>query len=186
MFTEDMASNDRSPIDFTTPLANSPPMRNIDFREIGESSRGAPENNQIMEMLLSMQKNMEERDKKWSLQQQFREETYEIELKRRDQQWEEELQRREEMFEAELRRKEHKWEEEMSKKEDQLKKIMEHKEEKFRKEMKERDRDLLKKLQLSHEAFYNNQFDRDSQLLALIKEEGCRARAEDKRAYQGV
>ena len=64
MFTEDVAADDRSPIDFTTPLASSPPMRNIDFRETGESSRRAPENNQIMEMLLSMQKDMEERDKK--------------------------------------------------------------------------------------------------------------------------
>ena len=163
MFKEDVAANDRSPIDFTTPLASSPPIRNRDFRETGESSRGALENNQIMEMLLSMQKGMEEIDKKWNLQQQFREETYEAELKRRDQQWEDELQRREEMFEAELRRKEKKWEEEMSKRE-------EHKEEKFRKEMEKRDRDLLKKLQLSHEAFYNNQFNRDSQLLELIKE----------------
>ena len=102
MFTEDVAANDRSPIDFTTPLASSPPMRDRYFRETGESSRGASENNQIMEMLLSMQKCMEERDKKWNLQQQFREETYEPELKRRDQQWEEELQRKEEMFEAEL------------------------------------------------------------------------------------
>ena len=91
MFIEDVAADDRSPTDFTNPLASSPPMRNMDFREPGESSRGAPENNQIMEMLLSMQKSMEERDKKWSLQQQFREEVYEAELRRRDQQWEEEL-----------------------------------------------------------------------------------------------
>ena len=67
MFTEDVEADDRSPIDFTTPLASSPPMRDRDFRETRESSRGALENNQIMEMLLSMQKNMEERDKKWSL-----------------------------------------------------------------------------------------------------------------------
>ena len=67
-FTEDVEADDRSPIDFTTPLASSPPMRDRDFRETGENSRGASENNQIMEMLLSMQKNMEERDKKWSLQ----------------------------------------------------------------------------------------------------------------------
>ena len=86
MFTEGMEADDRNPIDFTNHLANSPPMRGRDFRETGESSRGALENSQIMEMLLSMQKNMEERDKKWSLQQQFREETYEAELKRRDQQ----------------------------------------------------------------------------------------------------
>ena len=61
MFTEDVVTNDRSLIDFTTPLASSPPIRNRDFRETGESSRGASENNQIMEMLLSMQKGMEER-----------------------------------------------------------------------------------------------------------------------------
>ena len=67
MFTKDVAANDRSPIDFTTPLASSPPMKNIDFREIGESSRGASNDNQIMEMLLSMQKGMEERDRKWNL-----------------------------------------------------------------------------------------------------------------------
>ena len=48
MFTEDMAADNRSPIDFTTPLASSPPMRNMDFREPGESSRGALENNQII------------------------------------------------------------------------------------------------------------------------------------------
>ena len=132
-----------------------------------------------------MQKGMEERDKKWNLQQQFREETYEAELKRRDQQWEEELQRREEMFEAELRRKEKKWEEEMSKKEEQLKKIMEHKEEKFEKEMEKRDRDLLKKLQLSHEAFYNNQFNRDSQLLKLIKERDAEQELKTKENIKG-
>ena len=69
MFAEDMALDDKNPIDLTTPLASSPPMRNMDFREPGESSRGAQENNQIMEMLIYMQKSMEEREKKWSLQQ---------------------------------------------------------------------------------------------------------------------
>ena len=91
MFAEDMAADERSPIDFTTPLASSPPMRNMDFREPGESSRGAQENNQIMEMLISMQKSMEEREEKWSTQQKFREDVYEAKLKRRYQQWEEEL-----------------------------------------------------------------------------------------------
>ena len=169
MLAEDMAANERSPIDYTTILASSPPMRNRNFREPGESSRGAQGNNEIMEMLMSMQKSMEEREEKWRIHQQFREEMYETKLRRRDQQWGEELNRKDEMFEAELKRKEQKWEEEMSKREEQLKKILEHKEEKFRKEMEERDRDLLKKLKLSHEAFYNNQFDRDSQLLKLIK-----------------
>ena len=100
-----------------------------------------------MEMLSSIQKRMEEREKEWNLQQKFREEVYESELKRKDQQWEEEMNRREE----------------------QMKEILEHQEEKFKKEMEKRDHDLLKKLQLSHESFYNNQYDHDSQLLTIIK-----------------
>ena len=108
MFAEDMATDERSPIDYTTPLASSLPMRNMDFGEPGESSRGAQENNQIMEILISMQKSMEEREKKWNLQQEFREEVYEAELRRRDRHWEEEMNRKEEMHEAELKRKEQK------------------------------------------------------------------------------
>ena len=105
MFAEDIEPDERSPIDFTTPLASSPPLRNRDFRDPRESSRGAQENNQIMEMLLSMQKSMEEREEKWSIQHKFREEVYEAELKRRDQQWEGELKKKEEVYEAELKRK---------------------------------------------------------------------------------
>ena len=105
MFIEDREQEDRSPIDLFTPLASSPPIRNRDFREPGESSRGAQKNNQIMEMLSPIHKSMEERERKWSLQQKFREEVYEAELKRRDQQWEEELNGREEVYEAELKRK---------------------------------------------------------------------------------
>ena len=185
MLAEDMAADERSPIDYTTPLASSPLMRNRNFREPGESSKGAQGNNEIMEMLMSMQKSMEEREEKWRIQQQFREEMYETELRRRDQQWGEELNRKDEMFEAELKRKEQKWEEEMSKRKEQLKKILEHKEEKFRKEMEERDRDLLKKLKLSHEAFYNNQFDRDSQLLKLIKERDSEQETKTKEHIKG-
>ena len=185
MFAEDIEPDERSPIDFTTPLASSPPLRNRDFRDPGESSRGAQENNQIMEMLLSMQKSMEEREEKWCIQQKFREEVYEAELKRRDQQWEEELNRKEEVYEAELRRKEQKWEDEMSKREEQFKKSLKHQEEKFKKEMEERDRDLLKKLHLRHESFYNNQFDRDSQLLKLIKERDADQEAKTKEHIKG-
>ena len=108
MIAEDMAADERSPIDYTTPLASSSPMRNINFKEPGESSRGAQGNNEIMEMLMSMQKSMEERKEKWRIQQQFREKMYETELRRRDQQWGVELKRKDEMFEAELKRKEQK------------------------------------------------------------------------------
>ena len=151
IFEKDIEQDERSPINFSTSLASSPPIRNREFREPGESSMGAQGNNQIMEMLSSIQKNMEERERKWSLQQKFKEEVYEEDLKRRDQQWEEELNIREEVYEAELKRKDQQWEEEMQRMEEQMKKILEHQEEKFKKEMEERDHDLLKKLQLSHE-----------------------------------
>ena len=185
MFAEGIEPNERSPIDFTTPLASSPPLRSRDFRDSGESSRGAQENSQIMEMLLSMQKSMEEREEKWSTQQKFREDLYEAELKRRDQQWEEELNRKKEAYEAEMKRKEQKWEEEISRREEQFKKILENQEEKFKKEMEDRDQDLLKKLQLSHESFYNNKFDRDSQLLKLIKERDADQEAKTKEHIKG-
>ena len=146
MFVEHREQDDGSPINFSTPLASSPPTRNRDFREPGESSRGAEGNNQIMEMLSSIKKSMEEREGKWSLQQKFREEVYEAKLKRRDQQWEEELNRREEVYEEELKRKDQQWEEEMSIKEEQMKEILEHQEENFKKEMEEGDHDLFKKL----------------------------------------
>ena len=45
----------------------------------------------MMETLKAIQNKMEERQKEWKLQQEFREEVYEKELKRRDQEWEEEL-----------------------------------------------------------------------------------------------
>ena len=185
MFAKEREQDDRSPIDFSTPLASSSPIRNSDFREPGESSRRAQENNQIMEMLSSIQKRMEEREGKWSLQQKFREEVYEAELKRRDQQWEEELNRREEVYKAELKRKDQQWEEEMSRREEQMKEILKHQEERFKKEMEERDQDLLKKLQLSHESFYNNQYDRDSQLLTLIKKRDSDQKAKTKEQIKG-
>ena len=92
-FIDNEGQDERSPLDFSIPLASSPPMQNRTFREQGESSRGAQENNSIMEALNAIQKKMEEREKEWNLQQEFREGVYEKELKRRDQQWEEELKR---------------------------------------------------------------------------------------------
>ena len=169
-FADNEGQNEGSPMDFSYPLASSPPMQNRTFREQGESSRGTQENNSIMAMLLSMKSRMEEREKRWSIQQKFREDTYEVELKRRDQQWEEELQRREEKFESELKKREQEWEEEQKRKEEQMKEVLQQQGEDFRKEMEKRDKDLLKKLQFSHEAFYNNQVNRDNQLLGILKE----------------
>ena len=95
-FADTEGQDERSPIDFSIPLARSPPMQNRTFTEQGESSRETQENSSMMETLKAIQKKMEEREKEWKLQQEFREEVYEKELKRRDQEWEEELKRREE------------------------------------------------------------------------------------------
>ena len=178
-FADNEEQNEGSPMDFSFPLASSPPVQNRTFREQGESSREAQENNSIMEMLLSMQSRMEEREKRWSIQQKFREDTYEVELKRRDQQWEEELQRREEKFESELKRREQEWEEE------QMKEVLQQQGEDFRKEMEKRDKDMLKDLQLIHEAFYNNQFNRDNQLLGIIKERDAKQEEQTKENING-
>ena len=184
-FVDNEGQNEGSPMDFSFPLASSPPMQNKTFREQGESSRGAQENNSIIEMLISIQSRMEEREKRWSIQQKFREDTYEVELKRRDQQWEEELQRREERFELELKSREKKWEDEISRREEHLKKIMEQKEEEFRKEMEKRDKDLLQKLQFSNEAFYNNQVNIDNQLLGILKERDAKQEEQTKENING-
>ena len=66
-FADNERQNEGSPMDFSFPLASSPPMQNRTFREQGESSRGAQENNSIMEMLISMQSRIEEREKRWSI-----------------------------------------------------------------------------------------------------------------------
>ena len=71
-FADNEGQNEGSPMDSSIPLASSPPRRNRTFREQGESSRGAQENNVIMEMLLSMQSRMEERENRWGIQQKFR------------------------------------------------------------------------------------------------------------------
>ena len=177
--------NEGSPMDFSFPLASSPPRQNRIFGEQGESSRGAQENNAIMEMLLSMQSRMEEREKRWGIQQKFREDIYEVELKRRDQEWEEELRRREERFESELKRREQEWEKELKRREEQMKEVLQQQREDFRKEMEKRDKDMLKKLQLSHEAFYNNQFNRDDQLLGIIKERDTKQEEQTKEIVNG-
>ena len=184
-FADTAGQDDRSPVDFSFPIANSPPMQHRTSREQGESSRGTQENQEIMEMLLSMQNKMEAREKEWRLQQEFREEVYEKELKRRDQEWEEELQRKEERFESELQRREQEREAEQKKREEQMKRVLQQEGEDFKKEMKERDLNLLQKLKLSHEAFYNNQFERDSQLLTIMKEREAKQEAKWEEQIKG-
>ena len=142
-----------SPMDFSFPLASSPPMQGRTFREQGESSRGTQGNNAIIEMLLSMQRKMEEREQRWNVQQQFRDNTYEVELKRRDQQWEEELQRREEKFETELKRKEQKFEKELQRRENRFESESKRREQEWEDKLKRKEEQMKEVLKQQGEDF---------------------------------
>ena len=56
------------------------------FHEPAESLRRNEGTAEIMELLISMKKDMEDREKKWERQQQVREEFLEADLKRKEQQ----------------------------------------------------------------------------------------------------
>ena len=51
-----------------------------------------------MEMLVSMKKEMEEREKRWEQQQKIGEEFLEVDFRRREQQWEQILKQRDEAW----------------------------------------------------------------------------------------
>ena len=59
-----------------------------------------------MEMLVSMKKEMEEREKKWEQRQRIREEFLEVNFKRREQRWEQLLNQREEEWNKEMEMRE--------------------------------------------------------------------------------
>ena len=69
-----------------SPLSHSYPYMRENFPEPPESSRRNEGNVEIMEMLISMKKDMEDREKKWERQQQIREEFLEADFKRKEQQ----------------------------------------------------------------------------------------------------
>ena len=51
-----------------SPVFQSPPHKRENFYEPAECSKGNSRNKEIMEMLVSMKKEMEEREKKWEQQ----------------------------------------------------------------------------------------------------------------------
>ena len=68
-----------------SPMSPPEPEMREDFLELTESSRKDVRNNEIMEMLRSIKKDMEEREHKWEKQQQIREEFLEAEFRRKEQ-----------------------------------------------------------------------------------------------------
>ena len=76
------------------------------FPKYAESSRRNEGLAEIMDMLRSMKKEMEEREKKWERQQQIREEFLLADFKRKEQQWEQILKQKEEKWKEEMKRRE--------------------------------------------------------------------------------
>ena len=68
-----------------SPLSHSYPDMTENFPKQEESSKRGEGNTEIMEMLRTMKKVMEERKQKWEKQQQFREEFLEVEFRRKEQ-----------------------------------------------------------------------------------------------------
>ena len=73
-----------------------------------KTSRSIEGNAEIMEMLKTMKKEMEERELKWEQQQRIREEFVEATARRKEQIWEENWRTREEEHKEELKRQEEK------------------------------------------------------------------------------
>ena len=88
--SEDELQNIRSP------LINSPPDERETFSEQAECSRSNEGNAKIMNTLVSIKKEMEEKEKKWEHQQRIREEFLDAEFRRREPRWEQLLKQRDE------------------------------------------------------------------------------------------
>ena len=69
-------------------LSHSYPEVQEHLAEQAEGSKRREENAEIIEMLRSMEKNMEEREHKWERQQQSREKVLEAEARRKEHMWE--------------------------------------------------------------------------------------------------
>ena len=67
-----------------SPLSHTYSDMTENFPEQAENSKRGEGNTEIMEMLRTMKKDMEEREHKWEKQQQFREELLEAEFRRKN------------------------------------------------------------------------------------------------------
>ena len=85
-----------------SPLIHSPPDVRKNFSEPAECSRSNQGNTEIMEMLVSMKKEVKEREKRWEQQQKIIEEFLEADFRRREQQWEQILKQRDEEWKEEI------------------------------------------------------------------------------------
>ena len=79
-----------------SPLSHSYPEVQEHLTEQAEGSRRKKENVEIIEMLRSMKKVMEEREQKWERQQQIRENFLEAKARRKEHMWDQNWRQREE------------------------------------------------------------------------------------------
>ena len=105
------------PEDIPLAVAEEIPSRMIplshSYPEQAEISRRNEVSAEIIEMLKSMKKDMEEREQKWEKGQQIREEFQEAEFRRKEKMWEQNMKQREEEWKEELKRREEKANEKM-------------------------------------------------------------------------
>ena len=97
---EDEMQSKRSPL-----IHLSPDVRQT-FSELAECSRRNQGNTEIMEMLVSMKKEMEEREKRCEQQQKIIEEFLEANFRRRGPRWEQILKQKDEEWKKEIQRRE--------------------------------------------------------------------------------
>ena len=89
-----------------SPLSHSCPDMRENFPEPVESSRRNEGTTEIMEMLISMKKEIEDREKKWERQQKIKEEFLEADFKRKEKQWGQNLKQKEEEWKEDMDRRE--------------------------------------------------------------------------------
>ena len=113
-------------------MINSPPDVRETFSEPVECSRSNEGNAKIMNILVSMKKEMEEIEKMWEQQQRIREEFLEADFRRREKRWEQLLKQRDE-----------EWKEEMERRDRSLMQRLDSKINTFYNEQLKRDEDVL-------------------------------------------
>ena len=96
-----------------SPLSHSVPDLRENFNEPAESSRRNAGKDEILEMLIAMKKDMEEREDKWEKHQKIREEFLEAEFRRKEQLLEQNLRHREEEWKEGMKKREKEFGEKM-------------------------------------------------------------------------
>ena len=152
--SEDEMQNIRSP------LINSPSDVRETFSEPAVCSRSNEGNVEIMNMLVSIKKEMEEIEKRWEQQQRIREEFLEAEFRRREQRWEQLLKQRDE-----------EWKEEMERRERALMQRLDSKINTFYNEQLKRDEDVLTFLEKSEETMEGSILQKEEGFKYLYKEQ---------------